>query len=87
MPPSRPLTAPLSPRFLISLPTCLVSSSRMTFELVLESWLDALTGAEGLVNARAEVEALGRAAARRRAGRRRNMVCYSSWVGKQCSWV
>ena len=58
-------------------PSCVVSffteSSRTT--LLLDSWLDAATGAEGLLNARADGLALTAVAvARRSAGKRRNIV-------------
>lgn len=57
----------------------------MTLEFELESWLEAETGADGLLNARED--SLGRAAALFRAGSLRNMtgersggVCTSSGV-------
>ena len=43
--------------------------------MLLDSWLDAATGAEGLLNARADGLALTEVAvARRSAGKRRNIV-------------
>lgn len=83
IPPSRPWTAPLSPLFLVSFPTCLVSNSRTTLEDE-ANWEEAAVDAEGFVNAL--VDCLGRVvAARLSAGRRRNIVVCGVWCIQESS--